>query len=109
MPSEVNQLFTECNEDFSSGNEETGDFDDDWKEINENTTVKKSSPWVYHTAYELKGLPHAGRYKTYGGGGYVKDLIGTPKHAKGKNHWWIHGGRHQQPPNHPPTQISFGA
>ena len=83
VTSQFNQLISECNKDYSSGNEETDDFDDDWKRMNENSTVKKSSPWIYHTAYELKGLPHAGLYKTYGGGGYVKDLIGTAKHAKG--------------------------
>ena len=83
LPSRVTKLFTECNEDFSSHNEETSDFHENWKELPTNSTIKRSSPWIHHTAFELRGLSHTGKYTAYGGGGYVKDLIGTVKHAKG--------------------------
>ena len=83
LPSRVTKLFTECNEDFSSHNEETSDFHENWKELPMNSTIRRSSPWIHHTALELRGLSHTGKYTAYGGGGYVKDLIGTVKHAKG--------------------------
>ena len=85
LPSRVTKIFTECNEDFSTANEEVSDFRENWTELTTNSTIKRSSPWIHHTAFELRGLSHTGKYTTYGGGGYVKDLIGTVKHAKGKN------------------------
>ena len=85
LPSRVTKIFTECNEDFSTANEEASDFHENWTELTTNNTLKRSSPWIHHTAFKLRGLSHTGKYSTYGGGGYVKDLIGTVKHAKGKN------------------------
>ena len=96
MPDGIGTLFSDCAMSYGISNEDTGDYLENWKEVPPNYTEshKLNSPWRYRGFAELDGMPYAGTLSVYGGGGYVRDLIGTSKMAENslealsKTHWF---------------------
>ncbi len=79
----MKNLFHQCNVDYAITEEDDNHFYTNWQKIPSNVSNNLSfnSPWRFRSTVDLDGVPSAGKYNMYGGGGYVKDLLGTAKHA----------------------------
>ncbi|XP_070581325.1 polycystin-1-like protein 2 [Ptychodera flava] len=80
----MDSVIFNCTTDYKIySNEETRHFDIGWTSLNltgvnlTSFTSEVNSPWIYHTASELNGLPVLGHQTLYGGGGYIATLETT--------------------------------
>ncbi|XP_077980091.1 polycystin-1-like protein 2 [Glandiceps talaboti] len=81
--SPMDTVINECSVEYEIyDTEQTDNFGVAWTPLDSNTTsfddnVNDTSPWLYHDAMELNGLPVWGEYNLYGGGGYIATLETT--------------------------------
>ena len=73
MPSFVS-TFPGCNAAYDTDHEDKDDYETGWATMNESrkdllTEKEKKSPWVYQSAWKLKGTPFWGMFASYWGGG----------------------------------------
>lgn len=68
-------IFNACTPYYSWTSEERGAYVNNWKHFNYSKEIekakKKHDPWVWQSAWDLKGTPYWGLFATYWGGGEV--------------------------------------
>ncbi|XP_047736408.1 polycystic kidney disease protein 1-like 2 [Hyalella azteca] len=74
--SEMGNVSKHCNVEYSDDTEDRGRYRAGWLP-NAGSPTPFNSPWAYRTMGQLKGAPVVGRLNTYGGGGFVVDLVGS--------------------------------
>ena len=82
MPA-LERLFKSCTLHYTWDNEDEGAFVANWKPLNDSKQIerakKSKDPWVWQSAWDLKGTPYWGQFASYwGGGNVVMYLVAKP-------------------------------
>ena len=84
-PKGVLHLVGRCSLPYSFDNEDEGYYEEGWVPMNKSKVEKVrndkwfKSPWSYKTAWQLKGTPYWGYFKTYWAGGMSRAFISHKK------------------------------
>ncbi|XP_067671787.1 polycystin-1-like protein 2 [Haliotis asinina] len=79
--SPLNRLITTCIAEYGWTNYDDRSYNVSWTPLNTSIVNNLGEPWHYQGVSKLNGIPLAGYFATYGGGGYVAVLGNDDKTA----------------------------